>query len=240
MLLSSLEFSLACASITLGAVLQASTGLGAGLVIVPLLALIDPGLIPGPAVFASLGLSGVMTYKGRQHISFTHMDALLIGIVLGSIVGAWLLSTIRADSLQVFFGVFIITAVAVSLTRLRIRSSGRNAFVAGSLSAFMGLSAGVGAPVLALFYQHEEGQKLRATLAFIYLVATLIMLVTLNRFSKFGTPEMLLGVQLVPGFILGYWLAGRTAALLDRGYSRAAVLILSIVSALTLIGRGVV
>ncbi|MEZ5583300.1 MAG: sulfite exporter TauE/SafE family protein [Candidatus Competibacteraceae bacterium] len=239
MLLSAVEFSLACSAITLGAILQASTGLGAGLVVVPLLALIDPGLIPGPVVFASLGLSGVMAYQGRKHINFVHMDALLIGIVLGSVLGAWLLSRIRIESLGVFFGVFIITAVAVSLTRLRIRASRQSAFVTGSLSAFMGLSAGVGAPLLALFYQYEEGQRLRATLAFIYLIATVIMLATLNRFAKFGTLELQLGVQLVPGFVLGYWLAGRAAAVLDRGYSRAAVLILSLVSALTLIGRGI-
>jgi len=238
MLLSSIDFSLACFAITLGAVLQASTGLGAGLVIVPLLALIDPGLIPGPAVFASLGLSGVMAYQGRKHINFVNMDTLMIGIMLGSVLSAWLLSTIKMESLEVFFGVFIITAVAVSLTRLRIRASSQSAFVVGALSAFMGLSAGVGAPVLALFYQHEDGQRMRATLAFIYLVATVIMLATLNRFAKFGAPEILLGMQLVPGFILGYWLAGRVAALLDRGYSRAAVLLLSIVSALVLIGRG--
>ena len=55
-------------AITLG-VLQASTGLGAGLIVVPLLALISFELVPGPVIFASVILSSLMTYAGRHHIS---------------------------------------------------------------------------------------------------------------------------------------------------------------------------
>ncbi|MGH8593728.1 MAG: sulfite exporter TauE/SafE family protein, partial [Gammaproteobacteria bacterium] len=55
--------------ITLGAVLQASTGLGAGLIIVPLLGLISLELVPGPLIFASLALSFLMAYRGRNSIN---------------------------------------------------------------------------------------------------------------------------------------------------------------------------
>ena len=44
---------LATLAISLGAALQASTGLGAGMVSFPLLALISLDLVPGPLIFAS-------------------------------------------------------------------------------------------------------------------------------------------------------------------------------------------
>ena len=51
--------SLAAATgvIAVGAVLQAATGMGTGILIVPLLALIDLSLVPGPAVVVSMALS---------------------------------------------------------------------------------------------------------------------------------------------------------------------------------------
>ena len=75
-----LSFSAFIASvlvITLGSVLQTSTGLGAGLVVVPLLALISFELLPGPIIFASMSLSSLMTYAGRHHIKRAHLDKVL-------------------------------------------------------------------------------------------------------------------------------------------------------------------
>src|SRR5690348_10415595 len=53
------DFVAANAAVLLGAILQASTGLGAGLIIVPLLALVSLDFVPGPVVLASVALSGI-------------------------------------------------------------------------------------------------------------------------------------------------------------------------------------
>lgn len=58
---------LAILVMVLGSVLQAASGLGAGLVVVPLLSLIALDWVPGPCVAASLLLSGLMAYRGREH-----------------------------------------------------------------------------------------------------------------------------------------------------------------------------
>ena len=51
------ELAMATTVIVVGAVLQAATGMGTGILIVPLLALIDLSLVPGPAVVVSMALS---------------------------------------------------------------------------------------------------------------------------------------------------------------------------------------
>lgn len=64
-----LDFIAAGIVIVTGPTLQASTGYGAGLIIVPLLALIRLEFVPGLVVFASLGLSSLMTSVGREAIN---------------------------------------------------------------------------------------------------------------------------------------------------------------------------
>ena len=68
-----LDFTAAGLVIALGSTLQASTGLGAGLIVVPLLALFHLEFVPGPVIFASLGLSLLMTLVGRNAIKWVHL-----------------------------------------------------------------------------------------------------------------------------------------------------------------------
>lgn len=224
----------ACA-ITLGAVLQASTGFGAGLVVVPLLGLISLELIPGPAIFASLTLSCLMAYLGRARINFLHMKTLMTGLFVGIALGTMSLSEIPLDRAGMVFGVLVLVAVAITAAGVRVRFTRPNVIAAGAVSGFMGATAAIGAPVLALLYQHEEGASLRATLAFLYLVSSIVMLAFLFAANHFGTRELRLGLYLIPGYLIGYVLAAPVAKVLDRGYSRAAVLLISTVSALALV-----
>jgi uncharacterized protein len=74
--------------ITLGAILQASTGLGAGLVIVPPLGLINLELVPGPVIFASLALSSLMAWQDRKSIKFLNLGTLVAGLIAVTALGA--------------------------------------------------------------------------------------------------------------------------------------------------------
>jgi uncharacterized protein len=222
-------------AITTGAILQASTGLGAGLVVVPLLALISLDLVPGPVIFASMALSSLMTYAGRRHIRWSHLDMVLLGLAAGMLAGILGLSVLPPSRIGVVFGILILFAAAVSVLGVAVKPTSMRALAAGILSGFMGTVSAIGAPVLALLYQHEDPKALRGTLALLYLVSSIGMLVLLHVAGRFSWHEAILGGYLIPGFILGYVLSGPISRVLDRGYSRVAVLIISSVSALALI-----
>jgi predicted membrane chloride channel (bestrophin family) len=59
----------------IGAALQAAVGLGLALFVVPLLALIDVRLIPGPVLLASVALAVMMAYRGRAAINRREQSA---------------------------------------------------------------------------------------------------------------------------------------------------------------------
>ena len=77
-----------------------ASGLGAGLIMVPLLSMIlTTDLVPGPTIFASLALSLSMTIAGRQHIEFALTNWVLAGTVIGTIAAAWFIAHVLATSL---------------------------------------------------------------------------------------------------------------------------------------------
>lgn len=228
---------LATLTVMLGAVLQAATGLGAGLIVVPLLALIRLDLVPGPVIFASLALSFTMTVRGRSQIYGVHLGTVLGGLLIGTLAMGVVLALIPLTGLGLIFGVLILLAVAISIKAPQFHPTPGWAFGAGMLAGAMGTAAGIGAPVLALLYQQLSGPRLRATLAFLYALSSVVVLGVLHHLGRFGTRELLLGLALVPGFVLGYLVSPGLAQFIDRGYARTAVLWISALSALLLIGR---
>lgn len=230
---------LATLFVSLGALLQAVTGLGAGLVIVPLLALISLQLIPGPFVFGSLILSGAMAFYGRHSISQRNLLPILLGVLSGTCIAAYYLPTLALESLGLVFGVFILAAVLISIVAPVFSFGVKGSLTAGFFAGFMGTSSGIGAPVLALLYQNHQGASLRSTLALLYFVSSIMMLGVLHVFNRFGLNDMISGLYLIPGFILGFYLSPFLMQKIDKDYARPAVLIISIVSALVLIGRSI-
>jgi len=225
--------------LALGSVLQAATGLGAGLVVVPLLALIGLEFVPGPVILAALALAWLMAWQGRTVISYTGMPLLLGGLLFGMILGTSVLSQVSLQRLGVLFGVLILLAISVSVLGLRVRLTPATVSVAGALAGFMGATSAIGAPVLALLYQHQTGPVLRATLGLLYFVSSIIMLSLLHLAGRFGNNELILGLLLMPGVIVGYLVAGYLSPRIDRGYSRIAVLLISSISAGLLIVRSI-
>ena len=224
-------------AVMLGAILQASTGLGAGLIIVPLLALVSLVFVPGPLVLASMALSGLMAIQGRRSIVGRGLPLLILFLFVGVVLGALSISAIPVHRAGIAFGVLVLIAVAVSASMPRLARNLPVTVGAGVSSGFMGAISGIGAPILALLYQHEEPRVLRATLGFIFFVSSIAILVCLHFAGRFGWEETWLGLALVPGYLLGFLVAPPIARALDRANSRFAVLVISSLSAIVLIAR---
>lgn len=236
-LLSPDQWLAANAVILFGAILQAATGLGSGLVIVPLLALIDPRLVPGPVIFASIALTGLMAWRGRREFRIASMNTAVLGMAFGALAAASVVSVMHTRYAGLVIGGLILLAVAASVLGLRLRITPLNELAAGGLAGFTGTVAAVGAPILALLYQHEHGPRVRAKLAYLYMFGALAAMTVLYFSGLFHAPQLLLGLWLMPAFVVGYLAAGRLAAFLDRGYTRAAILLISGGSAMIVMGR---
>ncbi len=225
--------------VCLGSILQASTGFGVGLIIVPLLALVDISYVPGPLIFGSLALSLLMTIAGRHHIDSDKLQYIGVGLILGSILGAQLLIYIPPNLAGVLFGSLIIIAIVLSYLKFKLQLTLPVFIVAGVVSGFMGTTAAIGAPVLALLYQYHEGKTLRATLGFLYFLSSIMMIILLHLHNQFGLVQIKQGLLLMPGFVLGFLIAQPIAKYLDKGYTRPVVLIIAFASAFYLIVKSV-
>jgi uncharacterized membrane protein YfcA len=232
-----LDFGAATLAVMLGSIIQAVSGVGGGFLIVPLLAWIDLSLVPGPMIFASLSLSGIMAFRERANIDAAHMPAIFGGLLPGCLVGAYVISIVPADNLGFLFGTVILIAIGITVSGLRVPLNNATAFVSAAASGAMGASTGIGAPMLALLYQNETGSRVRSTLALLYTIASVIIILVLLGFDRFGWSEVRSGILLVPGFLLGYFASGRLTRTFDKHSSRIAVLVVSGVAALALMAR---
>ncbi len=228
------------ATVALGSVIQAASGVGAGFLMVPLLAWINLELVPGPVIFGSIFLSALMAWKERAAIDRENLPAIFLGLIGGAFLGAWILSVVPSTALGIVFGVTILLAVLVTASGLDVPLNQNSALLCGAISGAMGASSGIGAPMLAILYQHSSGARVRATLAFLYTGASILILIMLAIFGKFGPAQARDGAMMIPGFLLGYWLVISFRGKLARFGSRGPILVISALAAVLLLGRSLV
>lgn len=224
-----------------GAAVQGSVGFGMNVVAASILIQIDPDLVPGPLLAASLVNTLLIARRDRSGIDRSALSWALLGGVPGSALGAFLLVEVFSLwGLSVFLASVILVAAALSIAPIRLPRGRSIVAVGGFVSGIATTSTGVGGPPLALALQHVEPRRLRGTLSAYLLLAVSLSLVVLAAWGEFGVTHLrALGV-LVPGQLFGYFLSGRLVRVLDRGYTRPTLLAISVAAALSLLIRTLV
>jgi len=222
-------------AIALAGIVQASAGLGFAMVANPLLALINIAYLPGSMLFANLFLSSAILWREGLAIDRKEMPPLLFGLLIGTTIGALILTQIRAERLGVVFGVIIIAAVLLSLFSPVFALTRRNIFLGATGGGMTGIIAAMHAPPLVVLYQREEPPKIRATFALLFVVGCTMALVGLWLAGRFGANEVWMGISLLPGIILGFLVGRVVAARVTRSSARAAMLTISGIGGVTLL-----
>jgi len=228
---SAVQFVLAFVVMLVGSAIQGAVGFGSNLFAAPLLVLIDPTLVPGPAIVASFLLNLLLIRRERAPHAWREVAWPIAGQVPGALAGAAVLSLVAKANLAVFFSLLILLAVALSLSGLHPRKTTRNLTVAGVFAGFMGTAVGIGGPPIALLYQRADGPEIRAALSRFFAAGSVISIGMLAALGLFGIGDLLTGLSLMPGTIVGYLMSGRLLPHVDPRRVRVAVLGLSAVSA---------
>ena len=195
-------------------------------------------MVPGPLLAASLANTLLIAFRDRSGIDRSALSWALVGRVPGTALGAFLLVKVFSQwGLSVFLASVILVGVALSVTPIRLPRGRSIIAVGGFVSGVSGTSTGVGGPPVALTLQHVEPRRLRGTLSVYFLVAASLSLVFLAAWGEFGTTHLLAVAVLVPGQLFGYLVSGRLVRYLDRGYTRPALLLISVAAALSLLIR---
>ena len=217
------------------AMLQGAVGFGLGLVAIPFLIYLDIRFVPGPLLMAALTLHMLVLSRDRSGVDKSGLTMLLSGRVLGTIPAAMLLASLPLDGMKILLAGIVIAGALMTLLHAGGPATRGVLFGAGTASGFMATAAGLGGPPVALVYQRESGLRLRGTLAAYFIVGTVLSLVALTWAGRFGREEIRLSGFLIPGTVIGYLMSRRAAAYLDSGRTRAAVLTVSALSAVSVI-----
>lgn len=231
------DFILANFAVVIGATLQGSIGFGLGFVGAPLLMLISPTLIPGPLLLNAVVLTVMLTHRERHSVVFSEIKWAVAGRLAGVSVAAAVVASISTDGLALILGVLVLLLVGLSLSGLHFEPNWKSLIVAGTLSGFSGTIASVGAPPMAIVYQHEAGPRIRGTLSAFFVIGTLLSLAALMVVGRLGMSEVTIALRLLPGLLLGFLASREMAVFLDRGYTRNAVLVLAAVGGILLVVR---
>jgi uncharacterized membrane protein YfcA len=218
-----------------GAALQAAIGLGMGLVTAPVLGLVDPGFVPAALVVAVLPLSVGMAVRERSHVDRTGMGWAVGGRLPGVVLGSWLTAAAGQRAVAVVVGLAVLFGVLASATRLQVRTTPRNLFLAGAASGFSATAAGIGGPPMAITYQRADPATMRATLAAFFTIGGLMSVASLALAGVLGRREVQLAGVLLPGVLVGLWSARYTVARLPADRVRPIVLSVCAVSAVVLL-----
>ncbi|QIT57007.1 sulfite exporter TauE/SafE family protein [Aquisalimonas sp. 2447] len=229
--LSLTEWVLATLVILGGSLIQGAIGFGVALVGAPLLYLIQPALIPGPMLLAGMCLPMMILLRDWRAVHFPDAGWAVVGQVPGALAGIAVLAVIAQDLLGLVFGALVLLGVALSAVGRIGRPRQHHVFMASGLAGLMATTTSIGGPPLALAFQHYHGARLRGTLSAVFVPGGVIIIGTLAAFGRFGVPELLMGLSLLPGVAVGFWLSGRLAAWLDRDWLRPALLGVSAVAA---------
>lgn len=236
-LVTALQMVLAVVVVTLGATVQRTLGFGAALVAVPLLLVIDTRLVPGPIAIAGIALVVLMSVGTGGDADWRGVRWMVLGLVPGTALAGLALLTLSPDVLAVAAGAIVLGGVVAVAARSRVRIGRRSLVGSGALSGFMGTTAGVGGPPIALLYSSAAGPTLRATLARVFLASSVMTVATLALTHRLGAAELSAGLAMMPGGPLGL-LAGRQVSdRVDASRLRIGVLVVSAASALVAIAR---
>lgn len=232
------EWLLATAIVTTAAALQGSAGFGFSLLSAPLLAWLDPHLVPAPLIVACTLLLSLTAWRERRAIDLKGIGWILGGRVPGTAVGALALAALDQRALMIGLGLLVLLSVAISVRSAHFERRPPLLVAIGVVSGFMGITSAIDGPPVAVLYQHERGALVRSTLATYFLVGAAMSIVALTLVGRIGRHELLLASGLWPGIALGFVGSRWIGRWLDRGRTRTAVLLVAAFAGLAAVLHG--
>ena len=223
-----------------GGIVQGTIGFGLNLLAAPILALVDPTFVPGPALAAGLVHTILMTAADHRSIVLSEVGWATGGRLIGTLAGAFALTLLATSQANLWLGILVLFAVVLSAAGVPISPTRRTLFGAGCLSGLMGTMTSIGGPPLALVYQSSRGGRLRGSLGGQFMVGAAISLAALIAFGHYGRAEAVATLVLVPGVVIGWAISRRLRSVADNGYARPFILGLAAAAAAAVIIRELV
>lgn len=201
--------------VLLGALVQAVSGFGFALVVVPLLAVAtDARTAVVAASLASLGLTLTVTARERGHVRWRTAGLLTATAVLGMPVGLLILVLAPERLLTALIALVVLGCALMVWSGARIRTGTRAVGAVGVLAGVLTMSTGTnGPPLVAAFHSFGyDPRTLRATLAATFTGSGVIGVTGFVATGQVDAVSVRITAVGLPAVALGWWLGNRLFA----------------------------
>jgi uncharacterized protein len=223
--------------VAFGALVQGTVGFGIALVAAPLLTLLDPALVPVPLLLLATAHALLMLRRERGEADWVGVGWALLGRLPGIALGVLAVVVLPQRWFVVVVAATVLVCAGLSAVRWRPRPTAAALLVAGVVSGAGGTASSIGGPPVALLYQGERGPRVRATLGAYFAVGSLMSIAGLAAAGEVGLDALRSAALLLPFMVVGFAASTPARRLLDRGWTRPAVLAVAIGGALALLGQ---
>lgn len=234
-----IPLALALLTVFVASVVQTSSGIGFGMVAAPILFLIDPLLVPGPVLLLSILVSVLTALRERHAIDYRGFSIALAGRIPGTILAGFTISLVPVTTFGMIFGLLVLLAVALSVVAGKVSPTPKVLLPAGFVSGYMGTITSIGAPPMALAYQHGSPATIRSTMAVYFVVGAAFSIATLAWFDRFGWDEVVACLAFIPALLAGFWMSNHVVRRLQSDHVRQILLALCTVAAVVLIVKSI-
>ena len=232
----SIGMALTCVLVVyVGATVQASIGIGLGMIASPVLAMADPAFIPVAIILVVVPLTVAVAWIDRSHIEKRQVGFALLGRLPGVIVGALVVAALSDQVLAVMVAVSVLIAVVASMTGRLFSPTDRSLMVAGMASGFAATTTGVGGPPMALTYQNSDPATMRSTISAFFSFGAVMSLTASAIAGEIGRRQWQLSALLLPSVVLGVITARLVKDHLDPKVVKPAVLVICTIAAIALL-----
>jgi len=226
-------------AVLLGSFVQAVVGLGVGLVTAPVIAVLEPALMPALPLWFGLLVSGLSVAVERQDIDWHAIGWTVPARIPGTVVGVWLVLVFGPRELGVAVAVMVLVAVAVSLRAVSVPVNRATLLLAGFTSGATGTATSIGGPPIALLFQHRSPSEARATLAVFFFAGTVLSTVGLALAGALPLASLVIAALVSPLLLAGLYIGIRVRGRVPREQFRLAVLAVCAASAVVLLVKSV-
>jgi uncharacterized membrane protein YfcA len=224
-------------AVLLASALQASIGFGMGMFAAPIVALVDPSLIPGTLIMVATLVTLIVVVREREAIDLSGTGWALLGRVPGTIAGGLLLAALPHRALSVLLAGVVLGGVVLTSVGWIPAPRTRNVVLAGAASGLLGTATSIGGPPMALVWQRNSGARLRGTMGSFFLVGSVMSLVVLTATGAVDQKTLRAFAVLIPAACLGYLLSNAVNKHLNPKRLRWLAIGVSAAGAVVLIGR---
>jgi hypothetical protein len=226
------------AAVFFGTILQRLAGQGFGMIAAPMLAMVAPGYLPATLLLLGLVIGAGAVSVDRSALVRAELIPGFAGRALGAVIAAVIaLQVADSGRLALVVAGVVYLGIALSLLGVKVAIRPVSLAIAGCAGGIMGTLTAVGAPPMALLYQHESARRSAAMQNAFYAFGMIVSVAALTLAGLIGWRHLVLALSLAPVSILALLLAGPLARRVARGRIRPVALGLAFLAATVLLLR---